>query len=173
MVRSKSETRVICDAGPIIHLDEVGCLDVMGDFVEIVIPDCVRQEVMMHRTISFESTGLPFRVAPPVPAIDKSLQTMCKIYSLDAGEVAALNILNRDPGLVFLTDDAAARLVATKLGFKVHGTIGVLTRAIRRDLMKAEEVINVLNLLPKVSTLYLKASLLEEIISCIKNEFVL
>ena len=59
------------------------------------------------------------------------------MFSLDAGEVAALKILSKEPDLIFLTDDAAARLVATRLGFRVHGTIGVLIRAIRKNLMTA------------------------------------
>jgi len=96
---------------------------------------------------------------------------MCKIFSLDAGEVAALAFMSKEPGLMFLTDDAAARLVATKLGYYVHGTIGVLIRAIRRDLMEPEEVIGTLKRIPLKSTLHIKASLLKEVISRVKQEF--
>jgi len=27
-----TDTDVVCDAGPIIHLDEISCLDLLGDF---------------------------------------------------------------------------------------------------------------------------------------------
>lgn len=79
--------------------------------------------------------------------------------------------MGKEPGLIFLTDDAAARLVATKLEYNVHGTIGVLIRAIRRDLMEPEEVIVMLKRIPLKSTLHIKASLLEEVISRVEQEF--
>jgi len=85
--------------------------------------------------------------------------------------VEALTILSNEPDLMFLTDDAAARLVATRLGFNVHGTIGVLIRAIRRDLMKPREVIDTLSRLPLESSLHIKTSLLDEVISRVRCEF--
>lgn len=35
-VMIKSTTKVVCDAGPVIHLDELNCLDLLTDFQEIV-----------------------------------------------------------------------------------------------------------------------------------------
>ena len=32
---------VVCDAGPLIHLDEVGALDLLADFAEILVPEAV------------------------------------------------------------------------------------------------------------------------------------
>ena len=98
---------------------------------------------------------------------------LCRIFSLDAGEVEALAILERNPQHIFLTDDAAARLVAEQMKFKVHGTIGVLIRSIRRRLRKPEEVLYILTEIPQKSTLHVKPSLLNEIIQLVKNEFSL
>ncbi len=42
------------------------------------------------------------------------------------------------PEVIFLTDDSAARLVGKQLGYKVHGTLGVLIRTIRRELMSPQ-----------------------------------
>lgn len=91
----------------------------------------------------------------------------------DAGEIAALSFMARESGFMFLTDDAAARLVATRLGHKVHGTIGVLIRGIRKSQMSPEEVIAKLNQIPSHSTLHIKHSLLEEIIDRVTNEYML
>lgn len=95
---------------------------------------------------------------------------MCQMFSLDAGEMEALSILGKAPEKIFLTDDAAARLVATQLGYKVHGTIGVLIRTLRRGMMKPKEVIDVLNGFSSKSTLYIRSSLMEEIINRLKRE---
>jgi hypothetical protein len=55
---------------------------------------------------------------------------------------------------IFLTDDAAARLAAMTLGYRVHGSIGILLRAIRRGHRSKDEVITVLRELPVRSTLH-------------------
>ncbi|MDJ0754163.1 MAG: hypothetical protein QNJ45_11630 [Ardenticatenaceae bacterium] len=61
---SDSPAVVVCDAGPLIHLDEIECLYLLGDY----------------------------------------------------GEQAALMLMEQHPEAIFLTDDAAARLVAVTLG---------------------------------------------------------
>ncbi len=38
------------------------------------------------------------------------LLTLCKIFSLDAGEIEALALMEQKPQAMLLTDDAAARL---------------------------------------------------------------
>ena len=36
---------VVCDAGPLIHLDELEALDLLADFAEVLVPDAVWREV--------------------------------------------------------------------------------------------------------------------------------
>lgn len=36
---------VVCDAGPLIHLSELACLDLLLDFDHVLIPEIVAQEV--------------------------------------------------------------------------------------------------------------------------------
>ena len=90
---------VVCDAGPIIHLDELGCLDLLADF-----------------------------------------------------------------NAILLTDDAAARLVAEQLGMPVHGTIGVVVRAVRRRQRSPQAVLDVLRAIPTKSTLFVRPQLLDAVI---------
>lgn len=40
---------VVCDAGPLIHLDQLGCLDLLSDFSVVLVPDAVWSEVLKHR----------------------------------------------------------------------------------------------------------------------------
>jgi predicted nucleic acid-binding protein len=171
MAKIRSKTRVVCDAGPIIHLDELGCLYVMKDFEKVLVPDGVRREVLKHRAITFENVDVKWVGISHRPAVEEPLGTMCKVFSLDRGEVEALAVLKKQPGLVFLTDDTAARMVATGLGFQVHGTIGLLIRAIRRDLMNPKDALDALNRMPAESSLHVKPSFLREVISRVKQEF--
>lgn len=167
----KSTFRIVCDAGPIIHLDELDCISLLNDFQEIQIPETVWKEINRYRSLDLEKLGLSLNLSPGKYHVNETLLTICRIFSLDAGETEALAIVRNNPQVIFLTDDASARLVAEQMGFKVHGTIGILIRSIRRGQMKPEEVIRILKEIPLKSTLYIKHSLLEEIIFKIKTQF--
>lgn len=67
--------------------------------------------------------------------------------------------------------DAAARLAAISLSIRVYGTIGAILRAIRKQQQKPAEVIAILEGLPLRSTLFIKHSLLKEIIEEVKKEY--
>jgi predicted nucleic acid-binding protein len=87
------------------------------------------------------------------------------------GETEALALMEKNPQAIFLTDDASARMVAEQMGFKVHGTIGILVRSIRRNQMEPGEVLRILRGVPFQSTLYIKPSLLDDVILKIKKEY--
>ncbi len=40
---------IVCDAGPLIHLDELGCLDLLADFPVVLVPTEVWREVQGYR----------------------------------------------------------------------------------------------------------------------------
>jgi len=167
----KSKIRAVSDAGPIIHLDELNCIDLLTDFQEILICEIVWKEITRYRRLALTNSNLSFTPLPGRIPANEQLLTMCRIFSLDAGETEALALMEKNPQAIFLTDDASARLVAEQMGFKVHGTIGILVRSIRRGQRKPEEVIRILTDIPLKSSLYIKSSLLEEIILKIKGEF--
>ena len=50
MEKTEEGTAVVCDAGPLIHLDEVGCLDLLCDFTRVIILRAVWREVEYHRS---------------------------------------------------------------------------------------------------------------------------
>ncbi len=169
MAMTEKIKKVVCDAGPIIHLDELDCLNLLSDFREIFLAETVWKEVEKYRPSTLIRSGLSLiRCSQEYPA-NESLYTMCRIFSLDAGEVEALAIMEKNPTAMFLTDDASARLVAEQVGFRVHGSIGILVRSIRWGQKQPEEVINILGEIPSRSTLYIKPSLIDKIIQEIKK----
>jgi len=171
MEKIKSAFTVVCDAGPAIHLDELGCLDFLKDFQEVILPNTVLEEINRHRPSALNKTDLSFVQRPGKTPYSEPLLTLCKIFSLDAGEVEALALMEQRPQALFLTDDAAARLVAIQMGFNVHGTIGILIRSIRRGQKSPKEVLDILKEVPLKTTLHIRHSLLQEIQLEIKNEF--
>jgi predicted nucleic acid-binding protein len=139
MSRSSS-TEVVCDAGPLIHLDELDCLDLLSDFQTILVPEQVWREVETHRPDALKRPDIAMQRASVDPSEYPVFQTLVRALALDLGEQAALSLMERYPQAILLTDDAAARLAAESLGYEAHGSIGVLLRAIRRQQRTPEQV---------------------------------
>ena len=161
---------IVCDTGPIIHLDELGCLSLLSDFKQIFLAVSVVEEIKKHRLDAL-AAQLPFRVLRPSDPANGRLLAMCRIFALDRGEIESLIIMEHHPDALFLTDDASARMVAERMGHRVHGTIGIIIRAIRREQKSAEEVMSIMSTIRSKSTLFVKPSLLREITVQIKKEF--
>ena len=160
---------VVCDAGPLIHLDQLDSLDLLSDFTSVQIPEAVWAEVLKHRPKALPQPFLQ-RPAPPVVA-DAETLALCRGFSLDAGEAACLAILATQNDFLFLTDDAAARLVAEQLKIEVHGTLGLLIRGVRKGKRTPAQVIQTLESLPSRSTLYISPRLLAEVVQKLKGEW--
>jgi predicted nucleic acid-binding protein len=163
-VTSKSPLSIVCDAGPLIHLDELSVTLLLNDFYQVIVPAQVWQEVAEHRPMIWENPDFVYQKIEMAIASNSTFQALVRTFSLDLGEQAALSLMQQYPEAIFLTDDAAARLAATTLGLRVHGTIGILLRAIRRQQLTRAEVLGILQVLPNQSTLHIKSSLLQEIV---------
>lgn len=158
-----SET-VVCDAGPLIHLDELESLDLLEGFGEILIPEQVCAEVGRHRPKALEDFRLPWLRQSVEISSGSNFKALLTAFSLGLGEQAALALMQSHPEAVFLSDDAAARIVAKSLRLRSQGTIGLLVRAIRRGQRSREEILSLLRVIPVRSTLHIRASLLQSVI---------
>lgn len=164
-----SSTIVVADAGPLIHLDELSALDVLGDYSEILVPNAVWNEVARHRPQALCHADLrliKIHTSSGLPRVD----AIVPIYTLHHGEREALTLcLARGIGTL-LTDDTAARLAARSLSISTHGTLGLLIRAVRRQLRTSEDVLALLTDIPQKTTLHIRPSLLNKIIQQVQNE---
>lgn len=156
---------VVSDAGPLIHLDELNCLDLLTGLSPIIAPEIVFQETRHHRPqLQFDRVpGLRIEDVNHPPS--SRLSVLAKTLDLDAGEIAALVLAEQHQLSLFLTDDSAARLAAESMGFRAHGTLGLLVRAIRLGLRSRWEVLDVLRTIRERSTLHIARNLLTEVIA--------
>lgn len=153
---------VVCDAGPLIHLDDLGCLDLLRGFQMVLVPDAVWSEVSHHRPgLTMENWQ---RVTAPAFSSAR-LAAIARSLTLHSGEIEALRLAETTGQCWFLSDDTAARLAAKQLGVRVHGTLGLLLRAIRIGQHSREAVVAILKTLPARSTLHISDRLLREIIA--------
>jgi predicted nucleic acid-binding protein len=160
--------RAVLDAGPLIRLNELGCLDLLDGFAGFGVPRAVWPEAQQHRPQlawpdgSFTLLDAPIHPGPALVALARSL-------GLGAGEFAALGFLEAGHGDLLLGDDAAARLAAESLGFRVHGTVGLIVRAIRHGTRSVAEVRALLEQVPLRSTLHLSRSLLAGVMATLPS----
>lgn len=160
---------VVCDAGPLIHLHELDSLDLLVDFQEAFVPEQVWDEVSRHRPAALELSGLPLRRVPVAISQEPRFQGIVRTFSLDLGEQAALSLMTARRESVLLTDDAAARLASKALGFRSHGSLGVLLRAIRRGLRTPAEVASLLRRVRFASTLHIRENLLRDVLKQVEE----
>src|SRR5437868_10328296 len=139
---------VVCDAGPLIHLDQLDCLDLLSDFSRVVVPDVVWREVELHRPIALEQKAICFERLTPRGDPSAELVSLHRLLALHAGELQALQLAQELTANYLLTDDSAAKLAAQTLNVSAHGTLGILLRAIRRRQRTSEQILDVLNALP-------------------------
>lgn len=166
---SEPSVEVVCDAGPIIHLDELDCLDLLSDFRAAYVPDEVWREVAHHRPTALQKPEMLFQRVTVALSEEAAFCALVQALALDLGEQAALSLMRYHPQAILLTDDAAARLAAEGMGYRAHGTIGILLRAIRRQQRTAQEVVATLRAIPLRSTLHIRPALLEEIIKQVES----
>lgn len=167
---NEASIKVVCDAGPLIHLDEVGLISLLKDFDEVLVPEQVWQEVVGHRPNALGQAGKKLTRINVGISTNIPFQGLVASLSLDLGEQSALTLMQNYPHAILLTDDAAARLAAVTLGYQVYGTIGILIRSIRRSQKTKEEILAILRDLPNLSTLYIRPGLLREITSRVEKE---
>ncbi len=173
MAKSDSKITAICDAGPIIHLDELGSLELISDIHSLIISKTVHTEIIKHRPKALQHTGVTLKIVDIISSPEPQLLVLSKALLLDKGELESLSLMQENHEAIFLTDDSAARLVAEELGYKVHGTIGLILRAIRKKVKVPEEVIKLLKEIPMKTTLFIRPVLLEEIIQKVEKEYLL
>lgn len=128
--------RVVADTGPILHLHEAGALHLLPVIGEIFLPLAVATELR-----SFVSE------LPPAWAKLQTVSTTAQLRAsewlraglLHRGESEALALALESKPDWFLTDDAAARLLAESLRIEVHGSIGILLWIAAKGLVKKSE----------------------------------
>lgn len=153
---------VVADAGPLIHLDELECLELLADFSEVRVPEAVWREVEHHRPLALQNMEIP--LVRCLPSTSEKVDAMTTLFTLHAGEREALCLCLEFSGALLLTDDTAARLAAKTLAVEAHGTLGLLVRAIRRRQLSKAHVLELLSQIPERSTLHIRPTLLAEII---------
>ncbi len=148
--------RIVCDTGPLICLREADLLSTLRAAGRLCVPPAVAEELK-----TFD--GMPdwIQVIPVDDACLQQARAWARSGILDRGEAHAIALGNQLGTDWFLTDDAAARLIAQQEGLEVHGSLGVVLWAAatgRFDLEAARAALDAL----ERSSLWLSTRILEK-----------
>lgn len=153
----------VLDAGPIIHLDELGRLDLLRELGELFVPETVAGEAEHHRPGVMER--LQVSAVPDFEKTSAEVTIAAARRNLHAGEIAALSWADAFGTDLFVSDDRMARLAAEDLGYETTGTLGVIRIAAEEGSLPASEAISILQSIPTLSTLHVRPSLIAEVIA--------
>ena len=151
---------IVCDAGPIIHLYEAHCLQLLKQTGSLYLPRSVFNEVQTILQIK-EPWPEWLQIVNIFPHEQQEAGMWKEAGDLHIGEAEALVLARRHKADWFLTDDSTARLFVSLLGIEVHGSLGViLWNAAHRRLSRAEteQALNGL----EASSLWLSARIYQE-----------
>lgn len=150
------ESKAVFDAGPIIHLDEIGRLEIL-DFIEKKLITGEVSDEPGNETLEraeAESRSLEGE------AKDQA-KYLCNRHNLEMGEATTISLcLQEEIDLVF-TDDLDARQAAKRHDLDPHGTLAIVTRAFAEDLISKKEAKQIIEELRKDSSLFLTADLVK------------
>lgn len=117
---------VVSDTGPLLHLSEAQSLDLLRLAGDVHTPPAVAIE-MAHLDAGWSSAPPTWikltQLSSPHDALAAAWE---QADLLDRGEAEALALARQIQADWFLTDDAAARVLALSLGVEVHGSLGVV-----------------------------------------------
>ena len=152
---------IVCDTGPILHLQEAGLLKLIKKAGKVYIPQRVDIE-MASQSLSWK-TDKPgwIKVEPLLPDEARQAESIFLSGLLDMGETEAIILAKRLKTTWFLTDDSEARIFATSLGLEVHGSLGVVLWSAAMGNLTYKQSMNALEKLSQTSLWISKATLKE------------
>lgn len=128
----------ISDTGPILHLCEINRLEVLRVFDQLLIPRMVADELRLYRLDPLHLGGEVRVCIMPVSEQNRTEVLIEESGFLIHSADAEVFILSREDGfrMPVLTDDLALRRRLETHSTVVVGSIGVLVRAYRMNLLQ-------------------------------------
>jgi predicted nucleic acid-binding protein len=116
--------RIVSNTGPLLHLTEAHALSLLRFTGELHIPAMVAIE--LKRQLTTWQTPEWIIVDNVTGMFGKQAIAWQQAGLLEPGEAEAISLVNQIQADWFLTDDAAARLLAQSLNLEVHGSLGII-----------------------------------------------
>ena len=139
---------IVSNATPLIYLAKLGRLHLLKDFFhEVIIPEEVKREVVDRGKEQNSVDAFVVEEALRegwIKIRNVQMRKDIEALGIDKGEAEAIFLAVELASDEILVDQTHARLAATIFGLKPRGTIHVLLRALKEDILDYEEYLKVL-----------------------------
>jgi len=157
------ELKATADAGPLIHLAEIGCLRFLNSFDALHVPDAVWFETVARGRIS--RTDLSnLQNIQRYSLTESEVEQFVKennLSKLHAGEQECLHVCVTKHISMLLTDDMAVRDAARRLHIVPVGSLGIVVSAFKREEITLQEAESYIGDLYGVSSLFVTRAIAE------------
>ncbi len=149
--------KAVSDAGPIIHLSEIGCFRCLKIVDELFVPASVESEIRSKDAPGkgeLRSAGWIAVKKLGESAEDKA-HKIAKDFGIEIPDAEAIVLTRTLSVKLLFTDDKTTREIAGFYGLEPHGSAGIIARAYRSGILSYDEVKNALEKLRGESSLYM------------------
>jgi len=151
-----SQLEAIADAGPLIHLTEIGRLSLLSIFTQIHIPNAVWSETVSQGRVPaddlHELQNITRYALSQQAVADFILDN--NLAHLHSGECECLYLCQQINIFTLLTDDLSAREAAKKLNRQPVGSLGIIVKAYKMGRLSLPLAEQYLHELYMTSTLF-------------------
>lgn len=162
--------KAVFDTGPLIHLNEIRLLNILILFESIHVSEEVFKELNKNKDLYGEISKIKNIILSQLKSKYKDMsKLLVEKHNIDLAESGSISLSMQEKADVFITDDLDARIIAKNLNIEVHGTVGVILRAYRENIISKETAINKIKELYEKSSLFITKDLVERIIKEIRE----
>ena len=163
---------VIADTSPIISLLKIDRLHLLHDLFETVfIPEAVYNELTQNETYQLEAEKIIHSdfIQSKQISNKQTISILQTVAFLDDGESEAIVLFNELGGQLLLIDERRGREIAEQLQIPISGTIGILIKALEKNLLTVNQVIEYLDVFQQENRRFSK-KLIDLVKRRLKNE---
>ncbi|NOZ61243.1 MAG: hypothetical protein GXO74_06140 [Calditrichaeota bacterium] len=162
---------VVSDTGPLLHLSEIGCAQLLLQFKKIYTPESVCDEYEKHKRTS-DADVLNFKNVKHISVKESKLKDFIRQYNLGElhlGETECLYLCQNLSVDVILTDDLAVRDIASNMGITPVGSLGVIIKSYREKTISLPQAEKLIFDLYETSSLFVTRTIVELVIEELKK----
>jgi len=153
-LKGTSSGPCVSNSGPLIHLASINRLNLLKElFGTVIIPRPVKEEVVDRGQEAGAADAFIVEEEIKKGWIEvrhhKGSKSVAERAGIEAGEAAAITLAKK-LGAPVLLDDASARSFAIAYGVEVAGSVAVILKSARHDLISKSEALDALDDLAEV-----------------------
>ena len=130
----------VFNSSPLIFLSKLNVVEQsLKLFSKVTVPSYVQKEILQKEDTASEKLKVLFKSNNVIVVQPKNLrmvEALCR--KLGRGESEAIVLAMEQSAHLVILDDHVARMEATRIGLNVKGTLGIIRRLMKLDIIKYE-----------------------------------